>query len=95
MKLRDKVEEPTAADAWLTGIRVLGVEYGPLDQLKVAMEKLVKRLKPQSGIKGAGRALIWTLDKQECLHTLSKIERLKTFIGLALQEELLWVRLVL
>lgn len=89
MKLRDKVEEPTTTNTWLTGVRVLGVGNGPLDQLKVAMEKLVKRLKPLSGIKGAGRALIWTLDKEECLAALSKIERLKTLIGLALQEELL------
>ena len=48
MKLRNKVEEPTAAGTWLTDIRVLEVENEPLDQLKVAMEKLVERLKPQS-----------------------------------------------
>ncbi|MCJ1430386.1 hypothetical protein MMC29_008304, partial [Sticta canariensis] len=49
--LRDKGEEPTTVDAWLTGIRALGVENELLDQFKVAMKKLVTRVKPQSGIK--------------------------------------------
>ena len=66
-----------------------------LDQLNVVTEKLVKNFKPQSGIKDAGRALTCTLDKQECLHTISKIERWKTLIGLVLKEELPWICLCL
>lgn len=85
-KLKNKVEEPATKETWFTGIRALGVVNGPLDQLKVALEKLVKKLKPQSGFK---RVLTWTLDKHECFEILNKIERVKSHIGLALQEDTL------
>jgi len=60
---------------------------GPLTQIKTEMEDLAVRLKPESGIRGLGKTLVWTLDKNEIKKILSKIERLKAQINLALQSD--------
>ena len=78
-------------DPWFIGVRSLGIEYEPLDQFKEAMELLASKLKPQSGLKKFGAKLLWTLDKKEINDVLSRIERMKTLVGLALQRDNLWV----
>ena len=87
MDLRCRVEEAESTDPWFTGVRSLGVKGGPLDQFKEAMEELARKLKPESGVKMFSKALRWTLDKNEINNILSKIERLKTLVGLALQKD--------
>jgi len=82
--LRYRVEEADSTGAWFAGVRSLG---GPLDQFKDAMEELARKLKPEAGIKKFGKALIWTLDKNEISNILSKLERLKTLVILALQKD--------
>lgn len=81
------MEEAQLTDPWFTGVRSLGGEGGPLDQFKEAMEELARKLKPEAGIKKFGKALTWTLDKNEISNILSKIERLKTLVSLALQKD--------
>ena len=85
--LRYRVEEAKLTDPWLTGVHSLGVEGGPLDQFKEAMEELARKLKPETGIKKFGRTLLWTLDKNKINDIISKIERLKALVGLALQKD--------
>jgi hypothetical protein len=85
--LRYRVEEAKSTDTWFTGVRSLTGEGGPLGQFKDIMEELAKKLKPEAGIKKFGKALIWTLDKNEISNILSKIERLKTLVTLALQKD--------
>jgi hypothetical protein len=85
--LRYRVEEAKSMDPWFTGVRLLGVEGGPLEQFKEAIEELARKLKPKSGVMKFGKALLWTLDKNEINKILSKIERLKTLVGLALQKD--------
>ena len=85
--LRYRVEEAQLTDPWFTGVRSLGGESGPLGQFKEAIEELARKLKPEAGIKKFGKALIWTLDKNEISNILSKIERLKTLVSLALQQD--------
>ena len=87
MDLRYRVEEAKSTDPWLSGVHSLGVEGGPLEQFKNAMEELADKLKPESGMKMLGKALLWTLDKDEIDSTLSKIERLKTLVSLSLQKD--------
>ena len=53
------------------------------------MEDLASRLQHKTGLENIGRPLLWTIDKKECNDILVKIERMKTVIGLALQEDIL------
>jgi hypothetical protein len=85
--LRYTVEEAESTGAWFASVRSLGVEGGPLDQFKDAMKELARKLKAEAGIKKFGKALIWTLNKNEISNILSKIERLKTLVSLALQKD--------
>ena len=85
--LRYRVEETESTDPWFTAVRLLGVEGGPLERFKRAIVELVRKLKPGSGMKKFSKALLWTLDKNEINNILSKIERLKSRVGLALQED--------
>lgn len=81
--LRYRVEETTSTDPWFAGLRSLG---GPLMEFNKAMIDVADKLTPAtSGINL--RRVLWTLDKKEIDAILSKIERLKTLIGLALQKD--------
>ncbi|KAH0551049.1 hypothetical protein GP486_007597 [Trichoglossum hirsutum] len=85
--LRYKVEEANPTDPWFTGVLSLGVEGGPLDQFNEALEELTRKLKPEKGIKKLSKTLLWTLDKIEIDRAFTKIERLKTLVSLALQDD--------
>jgi hypothetical protein len=85
--LRYRLEEAKSTDPWFTGVRSLGTEGGPLDQFKESMEKLARKLKPGSGMKKLGKSLFWTLDRDDINSVLAKIERLKTLVSLALQND--------
>jgi hypothetical protein len=85
--LRYRMEEAKSTDPWFAGFRSLGGRGGPLEQFREAMEELTRKLEPGTAIKRLGKALIWTLDKNEINGILSKIERLKTVVSLALQED--------
>lgn len=87
--LKYRLEEANPSDAWYTGVRTLGVENGPLDQYKTALQLLASRLAPGNDFKRLGRALTWTFTKKEFADVLSKIERLKSLINLALANDLL------
>jgi hypothetical protein len=62
---RYRLEEAKSTDSWFTGIRSLGAEGGPLDQLKEAMEELAGKLKPETKIKKISKMFRWTLDKKK------------------------------
>jgi hypothetical protein len=87
MDLRCRVEEAEPTDPCFIGVRSLGGKGGPLDQFKEAMENLAKGMKLQTGMKKFGKTLFWTLDKNNIIDTLSKIERLKTLVILALGKD--------
>ena len=85
-ELRYRVEETNSTDPWFTGLKSLGREGGPLMEFKAAMVNIVDKLAPTS-VMGLKKVLRWPFDKREIDAILSKIERLKTLIGLALQED--------
>ena len=85
--LRCRVEEVnTSTDPWFTSLRSLGEAGGPLMEFKNAMEDIADKLAPTTSM-SLGRVLRWTLDKKEIEAILSKIERLQTLVGLALQKD--------
>ena len=90
--LKFRVEEGNASDLtfqdlWFTAVRTLGTENGPLDQMKEALERLAIRIEPVHGVKKVGRLLIWKFEKAERVDVLSKIERLKSLVNLALTND--------
>lgn len=91
LKLRAKEAEDTR-DTWFESTRTLlsGAD-GPLDQFRNALVELAGKLAPATGVKVLSRTLTWTLDKRKSIEILAKIERLKTLIGLSLQEDTLQV----
>ncbi|KAL9581706.1 MAG: hypothetical protein Q9203_005787 [Teloschistes exilis] len=70
-------------------IKSLGVESGPLDQLRNALQQLIKRPKPKEGIGSVTSALAWDLNKSYCLEVLDTIERAKSRVTLAFQDDTL------
>jgi hypothetical protein len=85
INLRFRLEEGNADAPWYTAIRALGVENGPLDQFKQALEALQTQMTSRGRLQQAGKALVWKFKKEEIAGILVRIERLKTLVGIALQ----------
>ena len=77
--------EGRSNEPWYTAVRALGVENGPLDQYKHALEQLLTRIAGGSGIKKMGNTLLWKFRKEEVKGLLSRMEHLKTLVQIALE----------
>ncbi|KAL8948818.1 MAG: hypothetical protein Q9222_005025 [Ikaeria aurantiellina] len=78
VKLQDQINDAKQGDPWFDCVRSLSVEHGPLDQLRDALEQLVRRLKPKKGIQDIARVFVWKLDKACSQDVLGKIERVQS-----------------
>ena len=85
INLRFRLEEARADAPWFTAVRALGIENGPLDQFKQALEALQTKITDGGRLKKAGKALVWKFKKEELAGILVQIERLKALVGIALQ----------
>ena len=85
VSLQARVNAAKPSEPWFNDVGLLGIENGPLDQLREALVQLTDKLKPKKGVEKAARAFIWTLDKAFCDNILHKIERVKSSVSLALQ----------
>lgn len=87
VSLQAQVNDAKQSEPWFHEVKLLGVENGPLDQLREALVQLTAKLKPKHGVDKAARAFIWTFDKAYCESVLHKIERVKSRTALALQRD--------
>jgi hypothetical protein len=62
---------------------------GPLDQFREVLESLATRLHSSGTGKAIGKVLVWPFEKKEIDELRGKMERLKSFIHLALQGDAL------
>jgi hypothetical protein len=85
INLRFRLEEGNADAPWYTAVRALGVENGPLDQFKQALEALQTQMTDGGRLQQAGKALVWKFKKEEVASILVRIERLETLVGIALE----------
>jgi hypothetical protein len=85
INLRFRLEEGNADAPWYTAVRALGVENGPLDQFKQALEALQTQMTDGGRLRQTGKALVWKFKKEEIAGILVRIEHLKTLVGIALQ----------
>jgi hypothetical protein len=71
-------------------MKVLATPQGPLHRLETTLKHLVKGLKPSSSrLIKTGKALAWPFQKKDCQEILSALERSKSLLTLALQNNLL------
>ena len=85
--LRFRIEAARSDDRWFLEVKKLGAKNGPLDQFKSALESITGKVQPGSGASKAIRVFKWKFEKEKIQEALVRIERLKVFIGLALQND--------
>ncbi|RYP13640.1 hypothetical protein DL767_010650 [Monosporascus sp. MG133] len=83
--LRFRLDEGTSNEPWYTAVRALGVQNGPLDQYRHALEQLQPKTASGSGIKKMANTLMWRLSKEEVTSILSRMERLNGLVQIALE----------
>lgn len=83
--LKYRLEEADTERSWYTAVRALAAEDGPLDQYKLALEQLQPKVSSGSGIMKVGNILLWKFSKLEVNVILSRMERLKSLIQIALE----------
>lgn len=71
------------------------MENGPLDQLQQALLRIVAKVEPADGIRKIGKHIRWKFEKTELDEILSRIERLKSLINLALANDLFQLSLAI
>ena len=85
--LNDRVEDAEDAERDLVSIRSLAFENGPLDQLRSALELLIGRLAPNGRLKQTSQPLSWPFRKGEIQDVLGTIERQKSTLSLAIEND--------
>lgn len=85
LDLEDKLNESNEKDQWMNGLRSLALPHGPIEQLKEALAKVLKKLEPKSRLGSLKGTLLWPFDRKEIEEILGQIERQKSTINYALQ----------
>jgi hypothetical protein len=63
------------------------IENGPLDQYKQALEQLLSMVEIQHGVQKVKRRLLWNFKKEEIVSILARMERLKSLVSIALEND--------
>lgn len=86
-QLKDLAEREREGETLSRTVRLLGAPKGPLEQLQTALNELSSKLTPVAGWEKTRRALVWPFHMEEIKAILDKIERQKSLLGLALQQD--------
>lgn len=89
--LKDLAERSGWNETWSTTLESVSQPNGPIDQYKIALERLTSKILPVEGWRKAGRALAWPFQREEIRDILATIERQKSLFNLAIQNDHLWV----
>jgi hypothetical protein len=87
INLRYRLEEGQDAAPWFTAIRALSVVNGPLDQYKLALEQLLSMVETQHGVQKVKRRLLWNFKKEEVASIMASMERVKSLVSIALEND--------
>ncbi|KAJ7112303.1 hypothetical protein C8R44DRAFT_677276, partial [Mycena epipterygia] len=86
--LKDQFDNTPPTTAWATATRSLAITDGPFAQLGDLLQRVESKLKtPPTRIGQLKQILKWTLDKGDVAEVLIKVERVKSLIMLALQND--------
>ena len=89
--LNDRIEDAEALGDDLASIKSLKTCGGPLDQLKNAFEFLAHKLASHGMLENFARSMLWPFSKAEVKDILNIIERQKSMLGLALENDQMYV----
>ncbi|MCJ1424509.1 hypothetical protein MMC29_002397, partial [Sticta canariensis] len=84
-RLKSLLEEGSSNEPWYNTVRALGVENGPLDQYKQALEQLQAKVARGGKRKAVGDSLTWNFIKDEVASILARMGRLNTLVQVALE----------
>ena len=85
--LQDQVYSTSPADPSSSSLRSLGVPNGSFDLLRAALHRIASKLAPVQGWRKVGKTFAWPFEKKEVRELLSTIERQKTILSLARQND--------
>jgi hypothetical protein len=83
-ELKDLVAGQNSHDPWLRTASGLAARNGPLDQYKEALGILVSKITGR-GLRKVAQVLSWKFSKEEVMALLSRIERVKSLVQVALE----------
>lgn len=87
--LKYRVKDAQSGDPWFAEVQKLRDKDGPLDQFESTLKQLKSKVEPVDRFKKAVRLLTWTFNKTEVSAMLSRIDRVKTLVILALANDTL------
>jgi hypothetical protein len=64
MWLKEHAERKSESTSWTLTVQSLQISGGPLEQFKVALERLASKVAPVEGWRKAGKALSWPFKKR-------------------------------
>ena len=85
--LNDRAEDAEDLEYNLASLKSLAGENGPLNQLKCALELLKSKLAPLGKLKQLSQPLMWPFSKGELKDILGTIERQKSMLSLAMEND--------
>ena len=85
--LQDRVDDADSMGKDLVSISSLKLPGGPMDQLTNTLGQLVSSLTPKDRAQRLSRSLLWPLAKKEAGELIEVIERQKTALTLAIQND--------
>lgn len=91
--LQDRIEDAEDSDdesLKLTLSRSLAGPDSLLESFKKLTEDIIAKLAPQDRLRRLSKHFIWPFEKKDVAEMLDALERLKTYIGLLLQNDVLY-----
>src|SRR5271170_6077874 len=83
--LVDQIKEAEVDDAWSASLWSLNTPGGPLEQFRLALQRVASKLEPVACLKKFGKAVAWPFQKDEVKEILSTIERQNSLFSLGLE----------
>src|SRR5438046_4016665 len=95
--LKDKANNSKAQwdNTFYENLKALDGPNGALEQFKHALERLASKLRPREGLKKLSKSVTWPFEKSEIRSILDAIERQKYLFILALQNDHMYVILII
>jgi hypothetical protein len=81
----------SSQDPWQTNLQELCEEDGLIYQYRIALEQLVDKISTGHGLRKLAKTLLWKYIKDDVELILSKVERLKSLVQIALQMDHMFV----